>query len=198
MAGLVHVWYIQYGDNIHQLDPMTMYEQALTEIKKTDPDASIEEVRVYQYQMAFYVNHPTWTQARIARQPALWIQWVWIIAVALAALFAAAGVLINAIINFIAETRTYTDTDPETGETVTITGWSAYLAWLAAHKPEALTALQNYQASNWWEQILGWVPIILILIGAAIVLPFVVKLIPKGKGTRIVGYEPSGAPIYGT
>jgi len=175
---MVHVWYVQYGDTAHNIDPTAIYEQVLAEIKAQDPTAYIEEIRQYQNQIAFLVNHPSWTTSRM-RPLIIWVL-IPIILVAIAAVLVSAGYLINTMIGWEKEHRTYVDKDPDTGETVQIYGWDAYLAWLASNKPEALQNLQNYNATNWWEQITSWLPIIVALIGVAIFIPLISKLIPGG------------------
>lgn len=181
---MVHVWYIQYGDAAHNIDPSAIYEGVLAEIHKEDPDAYIEQIRQYKYQIAFYVNHPTWTEAklRVAEERLGILSAIFFIALAIAALLAASGYVINAIVNWEKEHRLYVDRDPKTGEEVSIYGWSAYLAWLAGHRPEALANLDAFGATSWWERIFDILPIVIILIGAAIFIPLVTKLIPKHGG----------------
>lgn len=171
---MVHVWYVEYGATVHDADPKAVYDAVLAEIKAQDPDAYIEEIRQYKYQIAFYVNHPTWKR----ESPVVWGAAIFLILVAIAGVLAAAGYFINAWVGWEKEHRWYHDKDPVTGESVEIYGWSAYLAWLAANKPETLAALKDYGATNWWERIIEWFPIILILIGAAIFIPIITKLIP--------------------
>lgn len=177
---MVHIWYVQYGGTAHNIDPSAIYQSVLNEIKKQDPNAYIEEIRQYQYQIAFYVNHPTWTKTALATKPLI-IETIIIIALAIWSILSAAGFIITAITNYIKETRTYTAKDPVTGETVEIVGWSAYLAWLSQHDPAALQKLKDYNATNWWEQIIDWIPIVVILFGVAIFIPLISKLIPGGK-----------------
>lgn len=176
---MTHVWYVQYGDKAGLVDVSAVYDDVLAEIHKQDPNAYIEEIRLYNYQIAFYVNHPTWTEAKLAKEEAGFVAIVIAICLAIAAVLAAAGYAMNAYVNWEKEHRYYVDEDPETGEEVKIYGWSAYLAWLAGHRPDALSALKDYNASNWWEQIVEWIPIVVILIGAAIVVPLITKLIPR-------------------
>ena len=176
---MVHIWYVQYGDAAHNIDSSAIYQSVLDAIKREDPNAYIEEIRQYQYQIAFYVNHPTWTKTALATKPLI-IETIMIIALAIMVILTATGIAITAITIFIKETRTYTAKDPDTGEIVNITGWSAYLAWLAQNDPDALQKLKDYNATNWWEQITSWLPIIVALIGVAIFIPLISKLIPGG------------------
>jgi hypothetical protein len=171
---------VQYGDNAYNIDPSAVYQDVLAAIKNEDPNAYIEEIRQYQYQIAFYVNHPTWTKTALATKPLL-VGLIVLIAIAITMVLTGIGIAVPAITNYILEMRTYVAKDPDTGETVEIVGYSAYLAWLAQHDPDALTALKDYNATNWWEQITDWIPIVLILIGAAIFIPLISKLIPGGK-----------------
>lgn len=177
---MAHVWYIQYGDAVHNIDPSAIYEGVLTEIQKKDPDAYIEEIRQYKYQIAFYVNHPTWTEAKLREERLGILAAIFFISLAIAAVLGASGFVINAIVNYQKEHRTYVDRDPETGEDVSIYGWSAYLAWLGGHRPDALANLDAFGATDWWERLFDILPIVLILFGAAIFVPIIMKVIPKG------------------
>jgi hypothetical protein len=170
-----HVWYVQYGDLVGNIDAETMWTSIENTIKTQDPGARLLEIRQYPYQIACYVEH----SPQVAKLSLAAI--IFLVAIALAALFAAAGILISAMTNWSMETRTYYDKDPATGDPVAIVGWSAYKAWLIVHYPEQAQYLDKVGATNWFEQIGSWIPIVLILIGAAIVVPLVVKILPGGK-----------------
>lgn len=175
--GTVHVWYVQYGDEAQNIDARTIWAKAEAEIKKHDPGARLLEIRQYPFQIALYVEHSQEATASTLGIAAI----IFLVALALAAMFAGAGLLISAMTNWVMETRTYYDRDPQSGEPVAIVGWTAYKAWLIVHYPEQAEYLEGVGATNWWEQIGSWIPIVLILIGAAIVLPLIVKIIPRGK-----------------
>lgn len=202
---MVHVWYVDYGDTAGVVDPMTLYQNVLAEIRKTDPDAYIEEIRQYQYQMAFYVNHPNWTTARTAKGLVLLdrkglidpITAIIIIAIAVAWIMTLGNVMIKCWTTWIKEMKTYPcpgdpnkaetepcalHKDPATGKPLTFPGYSSLLSHMAATHPEALAYLEEHEATNWWEQIIDILPLILILIGAAIAIPLIVKLIPGKEG----------------
>lgn len=187
---MVHVWYVQYGDTAQNIDPSAVYEGVLAKIREQDTAAYIEEIRQYQYQIAFYVNHPTWVETtaglvdRDRKGLIAPIFLIILIGIGITTFLATVGYVITAIVNYQKENRYYADEDPVTGEKVKIWGWSAYLAWLSVHRPEALQKLKDYNATNnnWWETIIDILPLILILIGAAIAIPLIVKLIPGKEG----------------
>ena len=179
---MVHVWYVQYGEIAGQIDPAEIYTSVLAEIKTEDPDAYIEEIRQYTHQIAFYVNHPTWTEATLRKETFVVVTTIIIIGILIAAILTAAGAVITAWLNYEKEHRWYADKDPDTGEEVMIYGWDKYLLWLAEHKPAELQALKDYGATNWFEQIMDWLPIILFLIGTAIFVPVIMRFIPGKEG----------------
>jgi len=176
---MAHVWYVEYYDDATQIDVAAIYDDVLAKIREHDPDAYIEEIRIYRHELAFYVNHPTWTEARLAKEEAGFIATVALICFAIASVIASIGFFMSAYTNYLKETKTYVAKDPETGDIVEIQGWSNYLGWLAQHDPDAFAALKDYGATNWWEAISEWIPIVIILIGAAIVVPLIMRIIPK-------------------
>lgn len=173
---MVHVWYVEYGDTAHNINPSAIYEQVLAAIRKEDPNAYIEEIRQYQYQIAFLVNHPTMTLAEYQKRRLF--PWV-VLILAIAAVLVASGYVINAYTGYIRETREYLVRDPETGEEYTIVGYDSYRAWLITHYPEQAQYLADIGATDWFARITSWIPLVFVLIGATIFLPLIINLIPK-------------------
>jgi len=62
----MHVWYVQYGDNIETGDMSQIIPAVQTEIIKTDPNAVVQEVKLLPYTLGFYVNHPTYQEVRLS------------------------------------------------------------------------------------------------------------------------------------
>jgi len=198
---MVHVWYVEYGDTAHNIDPSAVYEGVLAEIRKNDPAAYIEEIRQYPYQIAFYVNHPTWIKTRTglgSTKEELYdpITIIILCGIGITVFLLTLGWVIQTTTNYIMETRTYPcpgdPSKPETeecalhhdaeGNVLTFKGYSALLLHMSAAHPTALQTLKNYGATNWWEQIPNIIIIIAILIGAAIFVPLITKLIPSKEG----------------
>lgn len=175
------VWYIKYGDALGRIDVATIYSEIEAAVKTYDSDARIVEVRQYPYQVAIYVEHSqnlaispdvvTGTEVSV-------IGAIILIALAIAAVLASAGYFINAWTQWDKQNTQYYDKDPDTGDPVVIQGYDAYRAWLATRYPDAAKYLADIGADNWWEGVSKWIPIVLVIIAAAIFVPLLTKLIP--------------------
>jgi hypothetical protein len=72
------------------------------------------------------------------------------------------------------------------GNVLVFTGKEALRAHMASAHPTALTYMVNNNLVDrdlgtqkaWYEQIVEWIPVVIMLIGAAIVIPLVMKIIP--------------------
>lgn len=191
---LATVWYIEYGDQLGVIDPNQVYDDVLAEIKSRDPDAYIVDYKQYPYQIAFKVVHPDETlgltpeELKLAKQGkliapalvALIVGIVW----GIAAIIGTAGFLVNALTAHHIETSTYADKDPDTGEEVIFPSYTGYRAWLVAHYPESAQYLDSVGATNWWEGITSFfklLPVLLVFVGVMLIVPPILRLIPKPK-----------------
>jgi len=213
----IHVWYVNYGDYADQLTITSASIQDLKQrIQAEDPNAVIDEIRVYPLTAGIKVNHTTWTTTKLADGTVLvydkerLIGPIGLIVLAILALtaiwvvyWAAQPTVMQARLAYIVETTQHTcpgdpsrpgeecgmHTDAD-GNPLVFTGKDAFRAHLAAAHPTALTYLVDTNLVNrdlgsgtaWYEQIFNWLPVILILIGAAIFIPIITKLIPSKEG----------------
>ena len=76
------------------------------------------------------------------------------------------------------------------GNVLVFTGKEALRAHMASAHPTALTYMVDNDLVDrdlgtqkaWYEQIVEWIPVIIMLIGAAIFIPLIIKFIPKEAG----------------
>ncbi len=181
------VWYIEYADNIDkQVDSATI-NQIVADVQAQYPTAELQEVRKYSNQVALRYYLPdfdtTLTKGGLDPKTGRFIFGVddaIIIGVIIVGTLATAAILISAYTNYIKATTQYVDRDPATGETVTITGYDAYLNWLVVHYPESAQYLRDINATNWWEDIgdiLKYLVIAgVVLAGIAIFVPMISQI----------------------
>lgn len=208
MKALVHAWYIYFQDQLGDIDPQTVYSDALAAIKAEDPDAYIEEVRQYPYQIAFYVNHPTITEARAHSLGYQSAQILWAI-VGVAILIAVHFLLQDLIGAFEArmayerEHKIYTcpgtpGLDPAVqcaqhldaeGNVMTFNGYTEFMAHLATAHTASAEYLQNINQKPWWEAmgLKDIFVIFIILIGVGIVVPPIISAVFKRKHIKPLG-----------
>ena len=201
----VHVWYVSYGDNADQLQVTSQAVQDLKQrIATEDPNAVLEEIRLLPFTVGVKVHHTTWSTMKQADGTVLvydkqrLIGPIFLIVLAILAITAIwvtayVATTIQAHITYLVETIQYTcpgdpnrpneecgmHTDAE-GNPLVFTGKEALRAHMAAAHPTALQYLVNNNliGQDWYAQIAGWIPAIIMVIGAAIFIPLIMKLIP--------------------
>jgi len=201
----VHVWYISYGDGAEQIPVTPAAVQDLKQrIQTKDPNAVLEEIRLYPFTVGVKVNHTTWTTMKQADGTVLvydkekLIGPIFLVVLAILAITAIwvtyfVTTTIQAHIAYLVETVQYTcpgdpnrpneecgmHTDAE-GNPLVFTGKEALRAHMASAHPTALEYLVNNNliGQDWYQEIFKWIPVVALLIGAAIFIPFIMKLIP--------------------
>lgn len=204
---MVHIWYLYFGDEMQALNPATLYEQIYSEVRHQDPNAVIREIRQYPYQLAVYIEHPTWTARTISGKKAFVETLatgeerliapiiVAYIIIGIAAIITAAGYLLGAVGNYVKEHRTYfcpgdpsrppteqcalhTDAEGNPLQFSTYTEWMAHLS--VAHT-SAAEYIQTREITPWWEGVTNILILVMVLVGMAIILPPIIGLFRKKK-----------------
>ncbi len=170
------VWYVNFADNIDLLDPNAVLNEAWPGIVVEDPYAVLLDVKVFPKQIGFKIGHPDTVQEAISLgfnvtqrtlEP-ISATIVALISWKLVAAILIVGIVVVAYFGYSLLTRTYNVRDPTTGDTVTVEGWSAYMAYLISNYPEAADYLNDLSLTAWWESIGGMLKWLVILVGLGI------------------------------